>query len=232
MSGLITHVPAEGRLRGAVLVIPGGGYGSLSEREGRPYAQWLAGLGFDAYVLTYSVAPARWPTAFLEARRALRQIRAATSPGLPVGVIGSSAGAHLSAALSTATGLDVDDTATPRPDFAILAYPVISFEVDAHEGSRDNLLGPDSSPEARRALSVERNVDSQTPPTFLWTTATDRTVSATNTLRYAESLVRADVSVEVHVFPSGPHALALATDDPVVGIWTTLAARWLDETLS
>ncbi|MGW5194334.1 alpha/beta hydrolase [Kribbella sp. NPDC004138] len=212
--------------RASVLVLPGGGYQKHAAHEAEAYADWLSKLGFDAVVLRYAVGPNAWPKALEEARETLAWMRERAGEHTPVGVIGSSAGGHLAAALSTATCPDVAPART-RPDFCILAYPLISFEVEAHPGSTANVLGDNPTDEDRRRVSVDRYVDAAVPPTFLWTTADDASVNPRHAMRYAEALTAAGVPMELHVFPHGIHGLGLATDDPVVGVWTTLCERWL-----
>jgi acetyl esterase/lipase len=230
-SGAVTDstalVPAAGEPIGAVLVLPGGGYERHAPHEAGPYAAWLAALGYDAYVLRYPVGQHAWPAALIGARTALRHVRDRTPAHLPVGVIGSSAGGHLAAALSTATGPLIGGGANQRPDFAILAYPVITFEVDPHPGSARNLLGSNPSRGAQVRVSVDRHVDRATPPTFVWTTADDATVPAAHSLRYAQALINAGVSVELHVFPQGQHGLGLGRDNSTTRQWTDLCEGWL-----
>lgn len=218
-------VPARGTASGSVLVLPGGGYAVLAPHEAEPYAQWLAGLGLDAHILRYTVGRGAWPAALDQARALLREVRAAATG--PVGVIGSSAGGHLAACLSTAVGPGIGGGPAHRPDFAVLAYPVTSFTVAPEPGSTLRVLGPDPSPEARRAVSPDRHVDRATPPTFVWTTADDPVVPAGHSLRYAQALVDAGVPVELHVFPHGRHGLALTGEAPAAATWTDLCERWL-----
>jgi acetyl esterase/lipase len=217
---------AAGDPRPAVLVLPGGGYHGLSDHEGSDYARWLQGCGLHAFVLEYPVAPHRHPEPLAAATAALAYLRSgehglAVDPAA-VGVIGSSAGGHLAGCLCV--GLD---TSSPRPDFAILCYPVISFVDEPHGGSVQNLLGPDPSPAARAELSLERLVDAQTPSTFLWSTADDEAVPVSNALRYATALTGHGVATELHVLPHGRHGLGLAPDDPAVAGWSTLCEEWL-----
>ncbi len=213
--------------RPAVLVLPGGGYGTLADHEGHDYAQWLSGLGLHAFVLHYPVAPARHPAPVTAAAWALDHVRhgdhgLAVDPAA-VGVIGSSAGGHLAGSLCV--GLAGPET--PRPAFAILCYPVVSFLDEAHEGSAQNLLGPDPGADARAALSLERLVDDRVPPTFLWSTADDEAVPVGNTLRYAKALTERGVPTELLVLPHGRHGLGLAPEDPAVAGWSRLCAEWL-----
>ena len=114
-----------------------------------------------------------------------------------------------------------------RPDALILCYPVISFGEHRHEGSLVNLLRAAAPVELRRTLSAEARVTAETPPAFLWHTADDASVSVEHSLLFAGALRRQGVPFELHVYPHGRHGLGLATDDPVVGSWTTLCARWL-----
>ena len=104
---------------------------------------------------------------------------------------------------------------------------MISFLDEPGVGSAENLLGPDPSEEARAALSLERLVDDRTPPTFLWSTADDEAVPVSNSLRYAQALVDAGVSTELHVLPHGRHGLGLAPDVPEVAGWSRLCEEWL-----
>lgn len=228
IASLITAYPAAGGGSGAaVLVLPGGGYQMLADHEGHDYAEWLRGLGLHAFVLRYPVAPARHPEPVTVAAAAQAYVRSGDH-GLivdptRVGVIGSSAGGHLAGCLS----VGVIGAEAARPDFAILCYPVISFLDEPHVGSAENLLGPDLTEQDRAALSLELLVDERTPPTFLWSTADDEAVPVSNSLRYAQALVAAGVSTELHVLPHGQHGLGLAPDEPAVAGWTRLCEEWL-----
>lgn len=224
----ISVYPASGGgRRPAVLVLPGGGYGMLADHEGPGYARWLSGLGLHAFVLWYPVAPCRHPAPIEAAVAALDHLRSGAH-GLDVdpdrvGVIGSSAGGHLAACLSTG----IAGPTAPRPAFAILCYPVISFVSEAHEGSAENLLGSGADPGARAALSAERRVDSRTPPTFVWSTADDEAVPVGNSLSYARALIAQGVPTELHVLPTGRHGLGLAPEEPAVGRWSAMCEDWL-----
>ena len=228
LAPLITAYPAEGGgSRAAVLVLPGGGYQMLADHEGHDYAEWLRNLGLHAFVLRYPVAPHRHPEPVTVATDALAYLRSgdhglAVDPGR-VGVIGSSAGGHLAGCLS----VGVAGAQVPRPDFAILCYPVISFVSEPHQGSATNLLGPEPTAQALAGLSLERRVDAQTPPTFLWSTADDEAVPVGNSLQYAKALTELGVPTELHVLPHGRHGLGLAPDVPEVAVWSRLCEDWL-----
>ncbi len=208
--------------RPAMLVLPGGGYTRHAAHEAEPVAAWLAGLGVHAVVLRYRVAPHRHPGPLDDARDALAWLRGGP-PGLAVdpariGVLGFSAGGHLAATLAN----------TPRPPaLSVLAYPVISFVDEPHEGSVEALLGPGAGEEERAAHSADRQVSARTPPAFVWHTADDDVVPVGHSLRYAATLAAARVPVELHVFPSGRHGVGLAPDRPDLARWTALCAAWL-----
>ncbi|MFP4377322.1 MAG: alpha/beta hydrolase [Spirochaetales bacterium] len=157
---LTCYMPSEEFATGqVVLILPGGGYGSLSSaKEGHRPAQLLCAHGVGAAVLEYRHAPQRYPVPLLDAQRALRHLRAVGHRTLgkspKTGALGFSAGGHLAGLLATsdplpgaAVGDEIDELSC-KPDFAALIYPVVSLsESFAHAGSRDNLLGsPGSGP--------------------------------------------------------------------------------------
>jgi PelA/Pel-15E family pectate lyase len=224
----IYRAPVEASNGAAVIVCPGGGYRTLaSDHEGKQVAEWLNGLGITAFVLQYRVGPRyRHPAPLQDGQQALRLARSrAVDFGIDptrVGVVGFSAGGHLAATLGT------DAAEGARPDFMILAYPVISFAAPfAHKGSVQSLLGDAPAPKLLEELSSERRVTSKTPPTFLFHTADDASVPVENSLSFYQALRAAGVSAELHVFPHGRHGVGLAPGDPVLSQWPKLCAAWL-----
>ncbi|MBP3605816.1 MAG: alpha/beta hydrolase [Clostridia bacterium] len=219
-----------------VVVLPGGGYSHRAAHEGEGYAQLLNSYGYTAAVVDYRVAPNRFPIPLLDARRALRFMRAhAEEFGISkdkVLVMGSSAGGHLAALAATYTlpiegeGADAIDGEDFLPSGQILCYPVISSdEAVSHKGSYQNLLG--AAYEKREAYSPELLVSEKTPPAFLWHTAADAVVNVCNSYRYATALREKGVSCELHVFPEGPHGLGTAPASPYVSRWTMMLIDWL-----
>ena len=86
----------------------------------------------------------------------------------------------------------------------------------AHAGSMRNLLGEKYGDAALTELvSLEKQVSAETPPTFIWSTVTDAVVPVENTLLFACALQRHKVDYELHVYPRGPHGLALVTEDTI-----------------
>ncbi len=229
------HDPAT-----AVIVFPGGSYAHLaSNHEGRQIANWLNSLGIVAFVVKYRLGPRyHHPVELGDAQRAIRFVRArAAEFGVrpdKIGVIGFSAGGHLVSTAEThfdagnPAATDTVERVSSRPDFAILAYPVISMIADyAHQGSWQNLLGKDATLKQRRALSNEFNVTPQTPPTFLFSSSTDTLVPPENSVAFYLALRKANVPAELHIFEKAPHGVGLDLDDPAVGEWSTLAIHWL-----
>jgi acetyl esterase/lipase len=235
----LTPFPAKSPNGTAVIVCPGGSYTHLAmDHEGVQVAKWLNSLGVSAFVLQYRLGPKyHHPAMIHDAQRALRTVRsrAAALHIQPdrIGIMGFSAGGHL--ASTAATHFDAGDPNAPdpidragsRPDFAILAYPVISFGEFAHVGSRNNLLGNPADPALVAELSNDQRVTPQTPPTFLFHTTTDSTVPVENSVRFYMALRKAGVPAELHIFENGPHGVGLASTDATLSAWSGLLANWL-----
>ena len=223
-----------------VLVFPGGGYVNLAiDHEGRQIAAWLNSYGISAFVLRYRLGPKyQHPIELGDAQRAIRYVRAhAAEFGIDphrIGVWGFSAGGHLASSSGThfdtgnANSADPIDRHSCRPDFMILAYPVITFqEPYLHRGSRDSLLGPNPDPASVELLSNERHVTKQTPPTFLFHTSDDPVVPVQNSLLFYEALRTAGVPAEMHIYEHGEHGVGLARNNPELASWPDLLAHWL-----
>jgi acetyl esterase/lipase len=224
----------------SVIVAPGGGYGALaSNHEGRQVANHLNAAGVTAFVLKYRLGPRyRHPIELGDAQRAIRLVRArAAEFGIAadrIGMMGFSAGGHLAATAGThfdagkPDATDAIERASSRPDFLILAYPVVSFDpAITHAGSVRNLLGEKPDAALIEELSNDLKVTSDTPPTFLFHTNADTGVVAENSVRFYLALRRAKVPAELHIFENGPHGVGLALGDPALSAWPTLLTTWL-----
>jgi acetyl esterase/lipase len=236
------YLPASNPTRTAVVIAPGGGYQHLSMvHEGSEVAEWLNAHGVAAFVLKYRLGPKyHHPIELGDAQRAIRTVRArAAEFGVApdhIGMWGFSAGGHLTASAGThfdagnLTTTDVIERASSRPDFLVLAYPVITLEDPyAHKGSRQYLLGPTPAQSDVDAMSDELHVTAETPPTFLFTTTDDHTVPVMNSVMFYEALVKAGIPAEMHIFQHGGHGAGLAPTNPQLSPWTDLLIKWMRE---
>jgi acetyl esterase/lipase len=235
----LTFFPPTAPPTGAAMVIcPGGGYQVLAEHEGEPMAKWLASVGIACAVLQYRLAPRyKHPAMLLDAARAVRTVRAHSKDWdidpTKIGIMGSSAGGHLTASLCVhydagdASAPDPIDRVSSRPDLGVLLYPVISMDRMSHGGSRANLLGDSPEKQMIDHMSTEKQVNEKTPPAFLFHTMDDGVVPVENSMEYAAALRRAGVSFELHVFEHGPHGVGLAEGYPALATWPRLCANWL-----
>lgn len=223
-----------------VVIFPGGAYAARAEHEGKGYAEFFQRSGINSFVVDYRVAPDHFPLPLLDARRAIRYVRAnAAKFGIDpnkIAVMGSSAGGHLTAMVSTYTkpidGENVDeiDKIDFLPNAQILCYPVILEPASgfSHEGSYRNLLG-DRYDEMCAEVDPAQNACETTPPAFLWHTSDDQAANVINSYDYAKALRIQNVKVEMHIFPSGRHGLGLAPEFPHVAQWSGLMLNWFKE---
>ena len=242
--------------RPAIVICPGGGYGFCSEREAEPVALRFLMEGFNTFVVWYRVhrfegeepfphTAADWYRASTEHRFPMPQHAQEyrTDPD-QIAVMGFSAGGHLAASLGglwhhadlwEEMGLAPENV---KPNGAVLSYPVIVADEDAHRGSFEHLSGGDRNVAHHQQYSVLNWVTENYPPTFLWHTFTDGAVPVNNSLRMAHALSDAGVLTEMHIFPDGVHGLSLCNEQtarpgaeelivPECQCWPELAARFL-----
>ena len=231
--------------RDAMLVIPGGGYGCVcSDREGWPIAEAFMNHGMNCFVLNYRVGEkSKYPDQLIDAALAMDYIRKNAGKYFVnperVFVVGFSAGGHLTGLISTKHKeaekiLGLPENAT-RPSGSVYCYPVISTYCSTHVASFFNLTGKQVSEftdEEARFYSIDTNVTPETPPAFIWHTAEDQVVPVYNSFRLVEAYVKAGVPVSMHIYPYGPHGIALANEKTSVGnpdFIQPLAVDWVDE---
>ena len=239
-------LPAKRQATGqAVLICPGGGYGVLAyDWEGYDIAKWLNSQGIAGIVLKYRLPNEdsqvkKELSPLIDAKRGMRLVRHhAVEWGIDpdqIGVMGFSAGGHLASTLGThfdtgdASSSDPIEKLSARPDFMILAYPVISMDPEfTHMGSRTNLIGQSPSKELEIYYSNEKQVKSDSPPTFIFHSQDDQAVKVANSLEMYRSLVEKGVAVDAHFFPTGGHgySLGINTND-TYGYWPEYCADWL-----
>lgn len=222
---LTVYYPDKAKRTGAaVVVFPGGGYNILAmDLEGTEVCEWLNSIGVTGVLVKYRV-PGRkglpkYAAPLQDAQRALSLVRVhAAEWGIDphrVGVLGFSAGAHLSAALSNNfesrvyPAADQADQANCRPDFAVLVYPGGLTQRETADR-----LGPEVTPSAK------------TPPTFL-VQAQDDPVRVENSLLYFQSLKAAKVPAEMHLYAKGGHGYGLRATELPVTHWPALVEAWM-----
>lgn len=237
--------------RPAVIICPGGAYERKSDREAEIVAMRYLAAGIHAFVLQYSVAPSRYPSAVLELAASVAYVRehAAEYHVNPDKIVlaGFSAGGHLCACLGNLwdeslfeKGLDFEKSETKtkiwKPNGMILSYPVITMGKFTHEKSRRSLLGDKINAEDVEKLSMEKRVSEKTVPVFLWHTRADDTVPVENALEFALALQKHGIPFELHIYEKGCHGLSLCDDTVDDGMidfsvdnanWMEMAINWL-----
>jgi len=234
------YLPESNGANSGVVVCPGGGYGMLAlDHEGKQIAEWLNARGVAAFILRYRLGPRyHHPIELGDAQRAIRLVRFhAGDYGVAadrIGIWGFSAGGHLASTAGThfdkgnADAADAIDRVSSRPDFMILAYPVISLNTPyTHRGSLRNLLGDNPDPKLAASLSNETQVTAETPPTFLFHTSTDPVVPVENSVLIYLALRKAGVPAEMHIYERGQHGVGLAQSDPMLSTWPSRLADWM-----
>ncbi|OAV45261.1 alpha/beta hydrolase [Lewinella sp. 4G2] len=231
--------------KGAVVVIPGGGYWVQAwDYEGVDIARHLTGAGFHVFVLKHRLPgrvalPCKTHFALDDARNGMRLVRSlADSLGFgpdKIALMGFSAGGHLAGSASVHP-LEGDGSAnglarhSSRPDASILVYPVLSMDPDksGHSGSQDNLLGKQPDAELMAYYNIPTQVNATTPPALLVHAADDQGVPVHNSIRYVEALVQHGVPADLRIYAAGGHGFGSAND--LVGpihTWLEDAVAWL-----
>lgn len=235
----------EEELRPAVLVLPGGGYYYKEPAEGERVALSYNAAGFHAFVLDYCVEPHIHPYPLLSAAKAMEIIRKNAkewnvNPEM-IAICGFSAGGHLAATLSnlwndsSVFSESKEENLIYRPNASVLCYPVITSGEFAHRNSIKRVSGSEVPCEKWEELSMEKRVNSDTPPTFLWHTFKDSAVPVENSLMYATALRENGIPFEMHIYPDGDHGLVLGTDLTHWGVdrftrsypWVKQSVEWL-----
>ena len=231
--------------RPCLVICPGGGYAFCSPREAEPIALKFLPEGFNVFVLWYSVAPHKFPTQIREVAALMELIHNNAKEWNcdtdKISIMGFSAGAHLAGHYSTM--FDCEEVrelfpSSKAPKASILCYPVISAkEGKCHVGSFENLVGHyPLNDEEMKKFSLEYCVKDNTPPAFLWHTATDTCVPVYSSLAYANALSEHNISFELRIFPEGQHGVATCDSQTLDDykrsydydkVWFKEASDWL-----
>lgn len=232
----------EATKRVAMIICPGGGYGMLSDRESDPPAIAFLNMGLQVFVLQYPIKEDAGNKAPLESLARSVQIVRSNSKQWQIdpdkiAVCGFSAGAHVAGALGVhwndpeslarCHAKSVDEL---RPNAMVLCYPVITAGEFAHSGSIRCVSR--NCKESIDYWSLERHVNKNTPPTFLWHTMDDPVVPVENSFLFASALHQYGVGCECHFYEQGNHGMSLATREvgcanESIHTWITLCRNWL-----
>lgn len=247
-----THEEAS-EPRTAVIVCPGGGYGGVCfSYEGVDIANHYYNAGCNAFILDYTVgAEIKNLAPTVQVALAVKYVREHASEfnihPEKIVTCGFSAGGHLAGSAGILWDIpEVRDAmgdapiGINRPNGMILCYPVVTAGKHGHRGSFVNLTGNPNYGEAEiNKLSLEKNVDSTTPPMFIWHTVNDNCVPIHNSIMLVNAYLENGLSFEAHIYPNGPHGMGLASSvshkdwkegvNPHVATWADLSVMWLKD---
>lgn len=211
------HIDGEKSVAPAVIICPGGGWFSLSEREGEPVALAFVNQGFQAFVFHYGVEEVNNKKAQIvtdaisDLDKAVQIIQERYQEFRVdrnrMVLLGFSAGGQLAALYGNQhfSGIKA----------VVLCYPLCDMEsVIRYMKSKD--IVEDDRKILEKAYSICGNdtspiqfVNPNTPPTFIWHTANDTLLPVENTLHYAQKLAENGIPFELHVYEKGAHGLSL-----------------------
>jgi acetyl esterase/lipase len=236
----------------AVVVFPGGGYQVLAiDLEGTEVCDWLTPKGITCVLLKYRVTDVgpypksgpypEAPMALEDAQRTMGLVRLHAAEWHidphKIGVLGFSAGGHLSAAISTHyakrlyAAVDAADKESCRPDFAVAIYPghlSLSAAIsDAKQGKKMYPLHYPANADRNLGMNPDIRVTRDTPPTFLLQAEDDHIDNVNDALAYYIALKNAGVPAEMHLYAQGGHAFGLRRTKLPITEWPQLVERWL-----
>ena len=224
------YILRDGKQHKVAIICPGGGYHWVcSFSEGMPYARKLNQMGYSAFVIHYRCGKGKeYPIPQEDLARAIREVMShAKQWNLDMqefSLWGSSAGGHLAASMGTEE-MGYKKYGLPKPGVLVLSYPVITMREHAHEGSRNYLLGENPSWERREFASIEKQVNSQYPPTFLWCGLSDGCVEPENSYLLAKALGEHQVSHRFLPVEGVDHGVGIGEGLPCEG-WFEEAVRF------
>ena len=214
--------PADNNSGVTIIVNPGGGYNILAYNlEGTEICKRFNNYGVNCVLVKYRV-PRRdglekHEAPLQDVQRSIAYTRSHAKEWNidpdRIGVLGFSAGAHLSAVASTNymnrtyLRIDSNDDVSLRPDFTVLIYPAYL--------SADNF-----------SISPELKVDENTPPTIIIQTQDDYSF-IDSSLFYYYALKEAEVPVTMHLYPSGGHGYGARNTGHTVNEWPHRVLAWL-----
>jgi acetyl esterase/lipase len=240
---LTAFYPPKEKANGtAVIICPGGGYGSLAiTYEGYDVAGWFNQIGVTAFVLKYrlpndKIMQNKIVGPLQDIQESIRTIRRnAKEWGIDpnkIGVLGFSAGGHLASTAATHYNDKVydSDATSARPDFAVLVYAVISMiGKDTHAGSTRSLLGKNADIKLLEEYTNNLQVTKDTPPAFLVCAQDDKAVPIINSVNYFIAMNQNNIPGELHVYEKGGHGFGLAEKGGSESAWPEALKKWLKQ---
>lgn len=238
-ASMTVQLPVAAKATGAAVVIcPGGGYiGEAAFHEGYQFADWLNEQGIAGIVLKYRLPNGHSEIPLIDAKRAMRLVRAHANEWnidpKKIAIAGFSAGGHLASTLGThfddgdTKASDPVERFTSRPDLMLLFYPVVSMKKNVtHAGSRYNLLGKNPAPELENLYSNELQVKGNTPPTILFLSDDDGAVPPANSIQFYNALKEKKIPASMAIFPTGGHGWGMRTNVSFWKIWREMLVDW------
>ncbi len=203
----------------ALIVAPGGGHRQLVwGSEGTDLLEWLNGMGINVFILKYRLA--QTPNykytvegeALQDTQRAIRIVRERAKEWRVnlsrIGVLGFSAGGALAALADIRFDRGKADAADPidrqscRPDFVGLVYPGWS--------------------------PMDITAPKDAAPAFLTSAGLDDAFHAKQTVEFHDSLFKAGVQTDLHIYAHGGHGGGIKPRDGIpFGSWPKRFEEWL-----
>lgn len=210
------------KLRSAVIVIPGGGFGILADQhEGSDICRWFNERGFVAFLLLHRVPTNKFenPNAgpVLDAQKAVYEVRRRAGEyqldPQKIALLGFSAGGQ-TALVAAANPPRFEPTvaaATARPDAVVLVYP---WKVGGVDGT---------------GVRSDVTVDAGTPPVFIAQASNDPASLPQSAAALYLALLQAKVPAELHIYEAGGHGFGMQKRDNAPGTsdWPNRALDWL-----
>ena len=226
----------------AVLVCGGGGYFRIQLwKESTPIAQWLALRGYTVFELIFRLPNDGWDAAvpFIDAQRAMKIIRSRAEEFAlqsdQIGIMGFSAGGHLAGYTALRpdqalySGGDAYESASARPDFSCLLFPVVSMEEPyTTTRTRREIIGRDPSRAAQREWSLQTHASKDAPPTIIFASADDQITPPGHGITLFTALQERGAAAELHIFEKGGHGWGVGSPEQILNQWPEMFSTWLD----
>lgn len=210
------------RLRGAVLVVPGGGFSILAdEHEGSDACRWLNEHGIVACLVLHRVPTGKMPVPnaapVQDIQKAVQEVRRRSAEfqldPAKIAVLGFSAGgqATLVAATNPPRFPAADPAVSARPDAVLLLYAW-------------KIVG-----EGNQGVRSDVTIDSAAPPMFIAQCGDDPGSVPQGSANLYLELVKAKVPAEIHIYEKGGHGFGLKAGNTLPGHldWKARAFDWL-----